>query len=235
MTSSLTCKPVKINCIFHSSIFKKEYWHKFLLSRFKFPPHSSYCSWAVPIFINTLQKWTVKLHKEKKRSWGTKSSGKNKIYSEKHSEYSGPMFHVLWSALSSVIAVHNHDKWSRPIQMQRRHHPEPLSTCDSEWLGVIFCSAVPRRPLIYFSKPAHTLHTSTWQHLSALWYTDGKFPSFSTLRCSDTLTWSLCLCYSSKWKSDREASSKAIFIFKSKVFHETSLFILLVLFLSIIK
>lgn len=121
------------------------------------------------------------------------------------------MFHVLWSALSSVIAVHNHDKWSRPIQMQRRHHPEPLSTCDSEWLGVIFCSALPRRPLIYFSKPAHTLHTSTWQHLSALWYTDGKFPSFSTLRCSDTLTRSLCLCYSSKWKSDREASSKALF------------------------
>lgn len=63
-----------------------------------------------------------------------------------------------------TIAVHNHGKLSFSIQRQRRHHSEPLSSCEFDLESIVALQR-PRGP----SSTSLSLHTHYMQTLDNTW------------------------------------------------------------------
>lgn len=118
---------------------------------------------------------------------------------------------LMKSFFLCAIAAHNHVmKWSNSNQRQRRHHPEPLSTCESD-LESIFALQCPSG----LSSTSVSLHTHYMQALDNTWVPcNVQIVNFHLSRqfCHSHLKFRSGLL--SSWKPTKEVGTELIFILK---------------------
>lgn len=188
---------------------EKKYWHKSFPLWFQFAPLSPHHCCPLPTFVKISWKCTASRDYNKGQSWHRgynlcvadkmncvslelifqngplserlKRPSESMISSEEHSGYTDSISYLLQSVFISLLLL---SWWWRMKSFHPNAKEASFWTIILLWIWVIgshLCSAGPQRPLIYFSMPAHPLHTSSRQHLRALWFTDGTFPSIQTI------------------------------------------------------
>lgn len=111
---------------------------------------------------------------------------------------------------SCAIAAHNHGKWSHSNQRQRRHHPEPLSTCESDLESIVALQCPSG-----LSSTSVSLRTHYMQALDNTWVPcNVQIVNFHLSRqfCHSHLKFRSGLL--SNWKPTKEVGTELIFILK---------------------